>query len=133
MSWLLIAIGSALGGVARHAVGLFVTQKWGSVFPWGTLTVNVVGSFSIGVLGALVAVSQRTSTADAVRELLMIGFLGGFTTFSAFSLQTLQLMRDGRPGYALANVSVSIAACLLAVWLGYVLGQFLSFRSGQSP
>jgi len=133
MSWLLIAIGSALGGVARHAVGLFVTQKWGSVFPWGTLTVNVVGSFSIGVLGALVAVSQRTSTADAVRELLMIGFLGGFTTFSAFSLQTLQLMRDGRPAYALANVSVSIAACLLAVWLGYVLGQFLSFRSGQSP
>jgi CrcB protein len=133
MSWLLIALGSALGGVARHAVGLFVTQKWGSVFPWGTLTVNVVGSFVIGVLGALVAVSQRTSTADLVRELLMIGFLGGFTTFSAFSLQTLQLMRDGRPGLALANVAISIAACLVAVWLGYVLGQFLSFRSDQSP
>lgn len=132
MSWLLIAIGSALGGVARHAVGLFVTQKWGSVFPWGTLTVNVVGSFSIGVLGALVAVSQRTSTADVVRELLMIGFLGGFTTFSAFSLQTLQLLRDGQPGYALANVGVSIAACLVAVWLGYLCGE-LGFHSGRSP
>jgi len=132
MSWLLIAIGSALGGVARHAVGLFVAQKWGSAFPWGTLTVNVVGSFSIGVLGALVAVSQRSSSV-AVRELLMIGLLGGFTTFSAFSLQTLQLLRDGRPGMALANVAASVVVCLVAVWLGYWLGELLSFRSGHSP
>ena len=126
MSWLLIAIGSALGGVARHAVGVFVAQKWGSAFPWGTLTVNVVGSFSIGVLGALVAVSQRASSADVVRELVMIGFLGGFTTFSAFSLQTLQLLRDGRAGLALANVATSVVVCLVAVWLGYLLGQRLS-------
>lgn len=129
MSWLLVAIGSALGGVARHAVGLFVAQRWGGAFPWGTLTVNVVGSFAIGVLGALVAVSQRASTADVVRELLMIGFLGGFTTFSAFSLQTLQLLRDGRPGFALANVGASLALCLVAVWLGYLLGTLAVARS----
>jgi fluoride exporter len=126
MSWLLIAIGSALGGVARHAVGVFVAQKWGSAFPWGTLTVNALGSFSIGVLGALVAVSQRTSAADFVRDLLMIGFLGGFTTFSAFSLQTLQLLRDARPGAALANVATSVVVCVVAVWLGYLLGQRVS-------
>jgi fluoride exporter len=126
MSWLLIAIGSALGGVARHAVGVFFAQKWGNAFPWGTLTINALGSFSIGVLGALVAVSQRTSTADFVRDLLMIGFLGGFTTFSAFSLQTLQLLRDARPGAALANVATSVVVCVVAVWLGYLLGERVS-------
>jgi fluoride exporter len=126
MSWLLIAIGSALGGVARQAVGVFVAQKWDSAFPWGTLTVNALGSLFIGVLGALLAVSQRTSSADFARDLLMIGFLGGFTTFSAFSLQTLQLLREARPGAALANVAISVVACLLAVWLGYLLGQRVS-------
>ena len=128
MSWLLIAIGSALGGVARHAVGLFVTQKWSSVFPWGTLTVNVVGSFSIGVLGALVAVSQRTSTADVVRELLMIGFLGGFTTFSAFSLATMNLLAAGDWWRAGLNIVLSIVLCLAAVWVGQMVGQWVQPR-----
>jgi CrcB protein len=121
MSWLFIAIGSALGGISRHAVGLWVTQKWGGSFPWGTLTVNVVGSFAIGVLAAFVSVSQR-APAQVVREFAMIGFLGGFTTFSAFSLQTLQLLRDGKGAFALLNVGASLVTCLLAVWLGYLLG-----------
>lgn len=120
MTWLLIAIGSACGGVARHAVGLFVAQRWGSAFPWGTLSVNVVGSFAIGICGAFVA-TQRSPDPNLVRELVMIGFLGGFTTFSAFSLQTLQLFRDGKPGLAVLNVAGSIVCCLVAVWVGYVL------------
>lgn len=128
MSWLLVAIGSALGGVARHAVGLLVSQKWGSAFPWSTLTVNVAGSFAIGIFAAVIAGTQRASTADFVRELVIIGFLGGFTTFSAFSLQTLQLFRDGRAGFALANVAASVGACLIAVWLGYLLGELSGFR-----
>ena len=99
-----------------------VAQKWGTTFPWGTLTVNVAGSFAIGALAAFVGISQRTpTTAQYVREFVMIGFLGGFTTFSAFSLQTLQLLRDGKIASAFANVTISIVACLLAVWLGYAL------------
>jgi fluoride exporter len=121
MSWLLIAIGSALGGIARHAVGLAVAQKWGSTFPWGTLTVNVAGSFAIGAFAAFIGISERPPTTQFVREFAMIGFLGGFTTFSAFSLQTLQLLRDGKIALAFANAGLSIVACLFAVWLGYAL------------
>jgi fluoride exporter len=126
MSWLFIAIGSALGGIARHALGLVVTQKWPSVFPWGTLTINVLGSLVIGACAAFIAVSQRSGAAQVLREFVMIGFLGGFTTFSAFSLQTLQLLRDGRLPFALANIGASVVVCLLAVWLGYALAARLA-------
>ncbi|HVF17068.1 MAG TPA: CrcB family protein, partial [Steroidobacteraceae bacterium] len=88
-------------------------------FPWGTFTVNVLGSLAIGVCGALVEQAQRGSNSQLMREFVMIGFLGGFTTFSAFSLQTLQLLRDGKAGLALANVGFSVLVCLAAVWLGY--------------
>lgn len=118
--WLLVAIGSALGGVSRHGVGVLIAQRFGHTFPWGTLTVNVLGSFAIGVCGALVTVSNRPS-APVVRDFVMIGFLGGFTTFSAFSLQTLQLLRDGKLGSAAANVVASVLVCLLAVWAGFAL------------
>jgi len=118
MTWLFIAIGSALGGIARHATGLLIGQRVAAAFPWGTFAVNVIGSFAIGICGAFLAQS-RDPSAQVVREFVMIGFLGGFTTFSAFSLQTLQLVRDGRASVAIANVSASIVACLLAVWLGY--------------
>jgi fluoride exporter len=122
MSWLLIAIGSALGGIGRHAVGLAVALKWGGTFPWGTLTVNVAGSFAIGAFAAFTGLSERPpTTTHFVREFVMIGFLGGFTTFSAFSLQTLQLLRDGKIALAFANAGLSIVACLFAVWLGYAL------------
>jgi CrcB protein len=118
--WVLVATGSALGGISRHAVGVLLAQRFGAAFPWGTLTVNVIGSFAIGVCGALLAAAQRPAS-PMLRDFLMIGFLGGFTTFSAFSLQTLQLLRDGRPGSAAANVLASLLLCLLAVWLGFVL------------
>ena len=118
-SWLFIAVGSALGGVARHGVGLFIAQRLGQLFPWGTLAVNVVGSALIGVCAASLMNGARSESI--IREFLMIGFLGGFTTFSAFSLQTFQLMRDGKLAFALANVGGSLVLCLLAVWLGFAL------------
>jgi CrcB protein len=118
--WLLVALGSALGGVSRHAVGVFVAQRIGQSFPWGTFTVNVIGSFAIGICGALLVAGNRPS-APLLREFVMIGFLGGFTTFSAFSLQTLQLLRDGKLGVAAANVLASVLVCLIAVWLGFAI------------
>jgi fluoride exporter len=120
MSWLLVAVGSALGGLARHACGLLIAQRVGQSFPWATLTVNVLGSLAIGVCAALIAGSSRAS-ATLARDFLMVGFLGGFTTFSAFSLQTLQLLRDGKSAAALANVVASVVVCLIAVWLGFSL------------
>ncbi len=119
-SWILIAVGSALGGVARHGLSVLIAQRFGQAFPWGTLAVNVAGSLAIGICGAWLVAAQRPDTTF-VREFLMVGFLGGFTTFSAFSLQTLQLLRAGKMVVALANVGASIGLCLLAVWLGFAL------------
>jgi CrcB protein len=124
MNWLLIAIGSALGGVARHWCGLVVASRWGASFPWGTLFVNVTGSFLIGLVAAL-TVGKVSQTAQQTRDFLMVGVLGGFTTFSAFSLQTLLLLREGRAAVAAANVAVSVGVCLIAVFLGYLLGTML--------
>jgi len=128
MSWLLIAIGSALGGIARHGAGIFISQRVVSSFPWGTFAVNVIGSFAIGICGALVA-HNRSADAQLVREFVMIGFLGGFTTFSAFSLQTLQLFRDGKPTVAIANIGASVIVCLIAVAIGYQVAS----RFAMSP
>ena len=121
-SYLLIALGSALGGVARHWCGLAVAERFGASFPWGTLLVNVTGSFLIGCIAAL---TDDRQAAQGAREFLMIGVLGGYTTFSAFSLQSLSLLRDGRLAAAGGYIAASLVLCLLAVGLGYLLGNAL--------
>lgn len=122
MSYLLIAVGSAIGGVTRHWLGLMVAAKFGSQFPWGTLLINVTGSFLIGLIAALTDARQEVQGS---RDFLMVGVLGGFTTFSAFSLQTLMLVREGKFLYAGGNVVLSVVLCLVAVWLGHLLGAVL--------
>lgn len=119
---LLIAFGSAVGGVARYWVSGVVAARVGETFPWGTLAVNVTGSALIGVLAAFSDSARVGMSADA-RQLLMVGVLGGFTTFSSFSLQTLRLMQDGDWLRAGGNIVVSVAACLAAVALGYRLAR----------
>ena len=126
MTYLLIAIGSALGGVARHACGVLIPQRFGQSFPWGTLFVNVTGSLAIGIAAAFVASHEKAAVAQTTRDFVMIGFLGGFTTFSAFSLQTLQLLKQHALGLAAANAATSVLTCLLAVWLGYTLTERLT-------
>jgi CrcB protein len=130
MAYLLIALGSAIGGVARFWCSGFVAQRVGEFFPWGTLTVNVVGSFLIGFLAALGEPDGRWYVGPEARQFLMIGVLGGFTTFSSFSLQTLNLLRDGEWLYAAANIALSVVVCLLAVWLGFVVAAHLSQLRG---
>jgi CrcB protein len=113
-----IAIGSALGGVGRYWCSGKVAQTYGERFPWGTLFVNVVGSFVIGVFGGLGA--DGTSSVDlGVRQFVMIGLCGGYTTFSSFSLQTLALAHDSQWRAVWLNIIVSTIACLVAVWLGF--------------
>jgi fluoride exporter len=122
LAYLWIAIGSALGGAARYGASAWALRTLGPAFPWGTLAVNVAGSLAIGLTAALTGPGGRWSAPDEVRLFIMVGFCGGFTTFSAFSLQTLELVRRGDLAAAAANVAVSVAACLIAVWAGFALG-----------
>ena len=115
-----IALGSALGGVARYWCSGFVAARFGETFPWGTVLVNVLGSFLIGLVAALTAPDGRLLVGAHARQFIMLGVLGGFTTFSSFSLQTLNLLHAGEWGRALANVGASVVLCLVAVWLGHV-------------
>lgn len=118
MSYFWVALGSALGGVARYA-GSGIELRWpGAGFPWSTLLVNIVGSLAIGALAFAIPADGRAASENA-RLFLMVGVCGGFTTFSAFSLETLSLARSGAWGMAAGYVFGSIVLCLLAVAAGY--------------
>jgi CrcB protein len=125
-SYFWIAVGSALGGVARFACSGLAARGIGEVFPWGTLIVNVAGSFVIGFFNTLTGPDGRILTGTTTRQFVMIGVCGGYTTFSSFSLQTLNLARDGDWLRAIANINVSVILCLLAVWLGHVAAAALN-------
>jgi CrcB protein len=103
-----------------------IAERAGGTFPWGTLIVNASGSFLIGLFAAVAEPGGRRYLAPAGRSFLMYGICGGYTTFSSFSLQTLDLIRSGDWLKAWANVFASVAVCLVAVWLGYVLGLMLN-------
>ncbi len=127
MTYLWIALGSALGGVGRYWCNGLVSEQFGDPFPWGTLFVNVVGSFLIGVVAPLSeSLDHPWGPGPEARAFIMVGFCGGYTTFSAFSLQTLQLLRDGQLLHALGNVVLSVVFCMIAVWLGYLAGAGLN-------
>lgn len=116
-----IAIGSALGGISRFWCSGFTANLVGQTFPWGTLVVNVVGSFVIGFFATLTAPDGRLFVGTTARQFVLTGFCGGYTTFSSFSLQTLNLMNDGEWLRAGANVSMSLVLCLLSVWAGFMV------------
>ncbi|MCL6645690.1 MAG: fluoride efflux transporter CrcB [Dehalococcoidia bacterium] len=116
-----ITIGSALGGLARYGCSGLVARLIGETFPWGTLVVNVLGSFVIGLFAALTGPDGRIFLGSTARQFVMLGLCGGFTTFSSFSLQTLELFHDGQWLEAIGNVIASVVLCLLAVWLGHIL------------
>jgi len=131
MTYLWVALGSALGGVGRVACATLAERLWGAAFPWGTILVNIAGSFVIGFFATLtMAAEGRFPLPGDARAFVMAGLCGGFTTFSAFSLQTLDLARDGRPGEALANVALSVALCLAAVAAGHYGAAALNGRGG---
>ncbi|MEN9574941.1 MAG: hypothetical protein RL514_2796 [Verrucomicrobiota bacterium] len=124
--YLWIGLGSALGGMLRYGLAEWVTTLAGKAFPWGTLLVNVTGSFLIGGFAAAAQPSTGWWGSEHGRAFLMAGICGGYTTFSAFSLQTLQLVRDDHWPAAAGNVLVSVALCLVAVWLGFRAGEVFS-------
>ncbi len=120
---LAIAIGGALGALARHGVTQGGTMLFGADFPYGTLIVNVAGSLLIGV--AYVAIVERGALNPALRPALMVGFLGAFTTFSTYSLQAIALLQEGRGLAAASYVMGSVVLCLVATGIGIALTRTL--------
>lgn len=130
MPYLWIMLGSALGGGARFWVSSSVASHFGETFPWGTIIVNVTGSFVIGFFATLTGPDGRVLVGSTTRQFVMIGLCGGYTTFSSFSLQTLLLARDGDWFRAGANTILSFALCLAAVWLGHIAAAALNQLKG---
>ena len=119
LSYTLVALGSAIGGTLRFWLSGLIANAVGATFPWGTLIVNVSGSFAIGFFATLTAVDGRVFVPGEWRTFFMVGICGGYTTFSSFSLQTLTLAQDGEFLPAGINILASVTACLVAVWLGH--------------
>ncbi|HWA63379.1 MAG TPA: fluoride efflux transporter CrcB [Caulobacteraceae bacterium] len=130
-TYLWIAIGGALGSVARYGCSALVANWFGQAFPWGTLIVNVAGSFVIGFFAAMTGPDGRLLVSPDMRQFVMVGICGGYTTFSSFSLQTLTLAQDGAFVRAGANVVASVALCLVSVWLGHACAQSLNALKGS--
>ena len=126
LSYLWIALGGAVGTTARYWLSGLVAQSFGETFPWGTLIINVTGSFVIGFFGALTGPDGRVFVGSNARQFVMIGMCGGYTTFSSFSLQTLNLMNDGEWFRAGANIGLSVMLCMIAVWIGVVLAGLIN-------
>lgn len=130
MLYLWIMVGSAIGGAARYWVSGAVANRIGETFPWGTMLVNISGSFVIGFFATLTGPDGRLLVGTPARQFVMIGLCGGYTTFSSFSLQTLNLTLDGEWLRAGANAVLSLVLCLLAVWLGHILAALLNQMKG---
>jgi fluoride exporter len=121
MTYFWITVGSALGGAFRYWCTGVAARLIGETFPWGTLGVNIFGSFVIGLFFTLTGPDGRLFVSSNMRLFVMVGLCGGYTTFSSFSLQTLNLIRDGELLYAGANIVGSVLLCMLAVWIGHVM------------
>jgi fluoride exporter len=122
---LLIAVGGALGTLARYLISV-AAVPFSHTLPWGTILINVSGSFVIGFFGTLTLSQGRHPLPETARLFIMVGFCGGFTTFSSFSLQTLDLMRNGSLMRALINVVASVVLCVGAVAVGHALAAKLN-------
>ena len=118
MNLLLIAIGGAVGSTARYVFALTVQRASGTLFPIGTFAVNVVGCLVFGVIAG--AAEQRVQLAPELRMFLLVGVLGGFTTFSSYAFESFALVRDGQFLWAAANIAGQVVAGLAGMWVGYV-------------
>jgi CrcB protein len=130
MLYFWVMLGSALGGGARYFLSGAIANLFGETFPFGTLIVNVTGCFLIGFFATLTGPDGRILVRTEGRQFFMTGICGGYTTFSSFSLQTLNLARDGEMALAGANIAMSIVFCLIAVWAGYVAAVIVNQLKG---
>lgn len=122
----IVMLGGALGTGLRFWLSNFVTARHGTTFPWGTLAVNVIGSFIIGLIAGVTGPEGKFVLSPLTRQFVTIGILGGFTTFSSFSAQTVSLLSAGEWLRAGANIVLSVSLCLLVCWLGSITVSWLN-------
>jgi CrcB protein len=123
LAYVWVGIGGALGSMARHGCNTLYMRTFGPNTPWSsTLIINVLGSLVIGLASSMMGSEGRFPSSLTAQQFVMVGICGGYTTFSSFSLQTLTLMQGSQWLWAAANVVLSVVLCLIAVWLGHVLG-----------
>lgn len=127
-TYLAVMLGGAVGTALRLGLSNWFASHYGETFPWGTLVVNITGCFLIGLFGALTGPDGVFLASPLSRQVVMIGVLGGYTTFSSFSLQTLNLFEGGEWIRAGWNILLSMLLCLVAVWLGQVMASFVHHR-----
>lgn len=130
MAYLWVAIGGALGSMMRYGFSGVVAQLTGGTFPYGTMFVNVSGALLIGIFASLSVPESRFFIAAPARIFLMTGICGGYTTFSTFSLESFNLLRQGEVRSAFANMLLSVVLCIFAVWIGYAAAFALSRSRG---
>ncbi|MDI7776381.1 fluoride efflux transporter CrcB [Asticcacaulis sp. EMRT-3] len=126
LAYLWVALGGAAGAMLRYWLSGVAATAWGETFPWGTLIINVTGSIFISFFATLTGPDGRAIVSSDVRTFVMIGVCGGYTTFSSFSLQTLNLARNGEFAAAGLNSLLSFALCLIGAWLGYLAAAFIN-------
>jgi CrcB protein len=119
--YLAVMFVGSFGCAARMGLSDFVAQRYGEVFPVGTLAVNVLGCLFIGLFAGMIRPEGGLLIHPVVRQAVVIGFFGGFTTFSSFGLQTITLFESGEWVYAILNIALSLALCLIATWVGQVV------------
>ena len=128
LSYIFVMLGGALGTGARFWMSGFVAERAGEFFPLGTLVVNVSGSFIVGFFAGFTDPEGPILVSPRFRQFFTIGLCGGYTTFSSFSLQTLTLLREREWLYATGNAVLSVVLCMIAVWIGYLLGELFNVR-----
>lgn len=123
MNYLLVSAGAAIGGVLRYGVSSYIQKHISVLFPYGTLVVNVVGSFLLGII--MFYLNDKEMIGNDFRLFLSVGFCGGFTTFSTFSYETLNLFRDSEFGLAIYNVLLNILLCLAGIYLAHLISKLI--------
>jgi len=126
--YLAVMTGGAVGVGARMFLSNWIANHFGQSFPWGTMIVNVVGCLIIGLFTGLTGPDGMVMTSPLVRQVVTIGFLGGFTTYSSFSLQTITLLAEGEVLYALANITFTLLLCLIGTWSGLAIANLIQTR-----
>jgi CrcB protein len=121
MQLLMVGAGGATGAIGRYLLSSWIYSLTGRAFPWGTLAINLLGSLLMGFLS--VWLLERITVSDEMRALLMVGFLGAFTTFSTFSLETLLLLEEGAVARAGVNIAASVITCIFAAWMGTLIAR----------